>query len=47
MFKLSSVLDYKDDIMKRSHLLLMNFKGNEPTLFKHLCGLTVDQFNLL
>ena len=44
--KLSSVLDYKDDIIKKKSFTFDELQ-RKPTLFKYLCGLTVDQFNLL
>ena len=43
--KLSSVLDYKDDIIKKKSFTFDELQ-RKPTLFKYLCGLTVDQFNL-
>ena len=44
--ELNSVLDYKDDIIKKKSFTFDELQ-RKPTLFKYLCVLTVDQFNLL
>ena len=44
--KLSSVLDYKDDMIKKKSFTFDELQ-RKSTLFKYLCGLTVDKFNLL
>ena len=44
--KLSSALDNKDDIIKQKSFTFDELQ-RKPTLLKYLCGLTVDQFNLL